>query len=142
MIKSIGWAITNTLGSKEKLFKWRIDNSKLEIYREMKNGPECRSVTLIDLDRIHSYVKKNNWTHLANSVSKVPNGTEKEGIGRFMYEELGLTVNDAQLASHISALFCQAGIWESNGVVKGMMFRNVKDDWKITLIDLYKRNKS
>jgi hypothetical protein len=134
MISSNGWATSNTLGFKEKLFKWRIDNNKLEIYREMKNGPECRNVTLFDLDHIHSYVSKNNWTHLANSVSKIPNGTEKEGIGKYMYEELRLPVSDAQLASHISALFCQAGIWVSNGVVKGMMFRKVKDDWKTAIM--------
>lgn len=142
MIKSIGWATSNTLGSKEKLFKWRIDNNKLEIYREMQNGPECRSVTLLDLEYINSYVSKSKWTHLANSVSKIPNGTEKEGIGRFMYEDLGLSVSDAQLVSHISALFCQAGIWESNGVVRGMMFRKMQDDWKSALVDLFNRNVS
>ncbi len=96
----------------------------------------------IDLGHIHSYVSKNNWTHLANSVSKIPNGIEKEGIGKFMYEKLGLSVSDAQLASHISALFCQAGIWESNGVVKGMMFRKMQDDWQTALIDLYNRSVS
>jgi len=135
MVKS--WATSYTLGSKHKPFKWRIDNKSIEIYRIMKSSRKLQTVSLSNLDRIHSYVAKNDWTHLANNVKKIPEGSEREGIGKFMYDELKLSISDAQLASHISALFCQAGIWESNGTVKGMMFRKKLKDWESALNGLY-----
>lgn len=142
MQETIGWAVAHTLGSKEKLFKWSIDNDNLTVLRIIGSKENRLSVAFENLDQIHSYVSNNNWTHLANSVSKISNGTEKYGIGRFIYEYLNLSVSEAQLASHIAALFCQAGIWESNGVVKGMMFRKIKDDWKTALIKWFIKNKN
>lgn len=132
------WATSYTLGSKHKPFKWRIDDNNIEIYRNMKSSRKLQMVSLSNLDLIHSYVSKNDWTHLANNVKKIPEGNEREGIGKFMYNELKLSISDAQLASQISALFCQAGTWESNGAVKGMMFKTLLTDWKLALISLYK----
>ncbi len=59
-------------------------------------------------------VQRNDWVCLANNVQKLAAGTEIDGLGSFLYKELtgwGNTA-DAQLASHIAALFVHSEVFE------------------------------
>lgn len=78
------------------------------------------------------------WVALANSVSKTPTGDEKDGIGRFIYEEIEADPTTAQLASQIAALFYNAGIWEWNSAKRGMQFKKTPDtNWQQKLTERY-----
>jgi hypothetical protein len=47
------------------------------------------------------------------------------------------SAGDAQLASHLGAVFSLAGVWESNGMKRGIQFRHCKKEWKETLKESY-----
>lgn len=65
--------------------------------------------------------------------------TEKEGLGRFLYETMGWDITTARLASQLAALFVEAGIWHWNGRRRGMRFNSVTDNWQEALRHQYKR---
>jgi hypothetical protein len=122
---------SNTLGQKKKKFLWKIDeSSNIYIRRQFKNESEMRTerVTNDELNKINEYMKKGGWKDLANNVELLSTGAEKEGIGKFMY---GLHPNTtyAQLSSHISSIFYNAGVWDWNGKERGMMFLINSGNW-------------
>jgi len=99
-----------TLGGKAKSFRWAVDQDcavKIQRIFKTKSGrsENNRIITKTELDSINAYLSENEWIPLANNVEKLRNGTEKEGIGKFLYTELGWSEVDSQLASHLGALF-------------------------------------
>ncbi len=138
------WKKDFTLGGKESPFWWRIDRQwSIHIKRQFKSATQMsgeitveREITSKELSAIHEYVAKNAWTDLANNVEKLSAGTEKEGLGKLMYELLHnkktgkKDTKDGQLASHLAAVFVKAKVWESNGTKRGMQFRVSPDSWK------------
>ena len=55
------------------------------------------------------------WWPLANNVEKLANGTEKHGLGRFLYEQLGRDTAGAQLAGQLGVILTSAGVWDYHG---------------------------
>lgn len=51
------------------------------------------------------------WKDLANNAAKLYMGTEKNGIGKFMYS-LRPEVPYAQLSSQLAAIFYRSEVWE------------------------------
>ncbi|WNQ09615.1 hypothetical protein MJA45_18510 [Paenibacillus aurantius] len=116
-------AINHTLGAKQKRFEWYIDSSNnVSVKRDFHEYSFSAEL----ISAIHNFVKSHPDTPLANNVSKLGNGTEVEGIGKFILESLELTVAEAQLASQLAAIFCKSGVWISNGKVRGMRFSSLK----------------
>ena len=91
---------------------------------------KVEQITTHEMDLIFDYVTHNKWYDLANSVSKIPDGTEKEGIGKFMFYNLGWDQTKSQLSSHLGAIFSRSGIWEYNGKIRGIQFRRNLDQWR------------
>ncbi|MFA9556739.1 hypothetical protein ACERII_05515 [Evansella sp. AB-rgal1] len=134
------WVSSNTLGSKEKQFFWKFDSKDqtLSIKRTFTNGSVVEKVIQKDsLDQMHSFVWKNEWVDLANNVEKLSTKTEKVGLGWFLHEHLHWPVVDAQLASHLAAIFTRAEIWEYNGLKRGMKFRSYSESWEDKLSNYY-----
>ena len=135
------WVTSRTLGAKEKLFYWKIDNDgNLTIYRIFQSGEKYNTVTSQDLSRLNCYIKDAKWVPLANNVEKLNNGTEAAGLGTFLVNELRYPPADGQIASHLAALHYRAGIWDWNRKQKGMEFVHKKVDWKEALIEFYKKS--
>lgn len=129
---SSGWCKDFTLGGKSKEFRWRLDSTRsLSISREFKgDNQNDRKITFEGLTAIQDYVQKSGWTDLANSVSKLKDKTEKEGLGKFLHEELGWDTTDAQLASQLFALFVRAGVWMRNeGKKRNIQVKAQSNNW-------------
>jgi len=73
---------------------------------------------------LDEYMDDGNWKPLANDVAKLRR-KEKNGIGRFFYEELGLDESGVQLASHVCAIFSSSGARLHNGKKRGMKFKEI-----------------
>jgi hypothetical protein len=136
------WRLEYTLGGKAKPFWWKIDKDyKLSIARKFKNEIHWRinELEISDIENIQKYMEPEKLIHLANSVEKLKNGTEKEGLGKFIYHQLRPgNETFAQLASHLVALFYQAEIWEWNEKQRNMQCARIPDaDWQQALTDRY-----
>ncbi|NPE29572.1 glycosyltransferase family 4 protein [Methanococcoides sp. SA1] len=128
------WMHGMTLGNSKK-FWWKIDDDlNLSISREFNslNGKlkVDKLITKDELRKLDDYMAEGQWKTLSNNVSKLRNGTEKEGIGKFLYNDLHWTNTEAQLSSYIGSIFYRAGVWEYNGKKRGIQFRRITDEWQ------------
>ena len=69
------------------------------------------------------------WKYLANDAAKLYMGTEKEGIGKFLYR-LRQEVPYAQLSSHLASIFYHSEVWEWNEQKRGMKFLLLPGSWQ------------
>lgn len=138
------WLSLNTLGGKSKPFKCKLNSQNcLTISRMYQSGkPHEKVITQADLTKINTYIERSGWMDLANNVEKLRNGTEKEGFGWFLYNILKWTVEEAQLSSHLGALFVNAGIWQSNGKRTGIRFKKNNEKWEEKLALFFKDKKT
>jgi hypothetical protein len=134
------WRTSYTLGY-SKPFKWCLTNTNdLIISRTFKGGKLRKTtITIDELEKVDRFVfAKADWVDLANNVDKLAKGTEKDGVGRFLHDQLGKNPTDSQLSSHLGALFVNAGIWEYRRK-KGMQFRKIEGiDWNSKLREFYR----
>ncbi len=125
----------NTCGGKSKEFTWKIGGENIVINRPaMKNKDEIISLDIFL--KINAYTIQKTYINLCNSVSKMADGTEKDGIGTFLMSEFDFKSSDAQIASQIAAILCQTGCWVNNGKQRNIEFYSKTDD-PITLIKQY-----
>jgi hypothetical protein len=135
------WVHSITLGGKAKSFWWKINaDSSISISRKFntKNGEMMikDNITKEELQKIHEYMKS-DWICLANNVQKLKNGTEKEGLGKFVFSKLGWSTTKAQLSSHIGAIFSDSGVWHYNGKKVGIKFKRGIIKWNEGIKALY-----
>ena len=146
IIDESGWAHTTTL-RKKKAFSWRInDTCDIRVRRFFKNEGKLRETTIPHgvIDGLLRYLSAQAWFPLANNVVKLKNDTEVDGIGRYLYKREGFSLTEAQLASHIAALFCRANLWDINKERKSMSFRSIikETEWRRPLKEHYRRSLS
>jgi len=129
---SMEWMKGNTLSSKHKDFRWKFTNEEgLVIKRIFKDEVEHTTIfSVVDIENLMNYVFKREKTELANNVQKLHDGTEKEGLGKFVYEELGRNEEDAQATSQLAAIFVHAKIFDWNGTSRNMEFWIKNIDWR------------
>lgn len=132
-INSNDWCRLTTLGGKAKPFLWRLnEDMSLTIMREFNNIPNELTISEDEICRLQAYLGSNKVA-LANNVAKLGAGTEKEGIGSFLYDDLQWkNTAKAQLASQIAAIFTYSEIWGYNKT-KNMEFWNKSKDWRNNL---------
>lgn len=69
-----------------KPFSWSYDGEEIFISKKDKNMVEHTFIfTNTEIDGLIAYIKEKDVVPLANSVSKVPDGTEKDGIGKYIF---------------------------------------------------------
>ncbi|HZJ58537.1 MAG TPA: hypothetical protein VFD57_05650 [Clostridia bacterium] len=125
------WKMGLTLGSKQKEFRWRYSKANgLVIIRTFKNGNKKTEFSNEDIDSIINFIKEEGIVPLANNVVKLSNGTEKEGIGRFIYQNISNDTTNAQTASQLASILYNTGVLGYNGAVRGMEFWILDDNWK------------
>ncbi|GAB4000598.1 hypothetical protein GCM10028807_54090 [Spirosoma daeguense] len=136
------WCHDVTLGGKGKKFWWKLDAAhSLTICREFKgDNLEETTISFEALKAIQEYVHKTGWTDMANSVSKLGDKTEREGLGKFLHETLKWGTTEAQLASQLFALFVHAGIWVSNDKQTNIQVKNQSINWFFELEAYYFKN--
>jgi hypothetical protein len=125
-----------TLGGKAKEFEWKYDGEKIIISREfgkLHNNIQTE-FTNNEISLILSYIKYKGKAYLSNSVSKLQDGTEKDGIGKFIYENIKSDTTFAQTASQLVSIFVKANILEYNGKKRNMEFWLVDEEWEKALL--------
>lgn len=132
--------------SKAKAFSWLMkEDGCVEIHRlpmpPAGNYAVTNSYTCEELERLHGYVSDREWTDLANNVDKLHHGTEKPGLGWFVREVLGKSVAEAQGVSQLAAIFVRAGVWQDNGMLRGLAFRSLAEDWRTWVCQHYESQK-
>jgi hypothetical protein len=146
LVAEEGFVKEHTLGGKAKEFLWRMEpGGAISIRRKFKNlGGKFveQTISAAELKRLDEYMDDGNWKPLANDVAKLRRREEKDGIGRFFYEELGLDESGAQLASHVGAIFSSSGAWLHNGKKRGMEFKRNTGDWAGAVKDYYRKKLS
>ncbi len=134
------WSRSRTLGAKHKGFSWRIDDrGNLFIKRKFRNNrfPRIDKISCRHLDRLCEFMQDGEWKALANGAANLCMGTEKDGIGKFLYK-LRPEVSYAQLSSQLGAIFYQAGVWEWNEQKRGMKFLLLSESWQEKTIEYYR----
>jgi hypothetical protein len=137
---AVSWFRSRTLGAKNKVFSWRIDNrGNLFIKRKFRKNrfPRIDKISCSHLDRLCEFTQDKEWKNLANDAAKLCMGTEKDGIGRFLYK-LRSEVSYAQLSSQLGAIFYQSGVWEWNKQKRGMKFLLVSENWQEKTTEYYR----
>lgn len=125
------WKNGLTLSPKGKEFKWRYSKSDgLVITRTFKSGNNKTEFSNEDIDKIINYIKEKGIVPLANNVEKLSNGTEKEGIGSFIYQNISSDTTNAQAASQLASILYNTGVLGYNGAARGMEFWILEENWK------------
>ena len=127
------WAYSTTLG-RAKPFWWHIDaDCNLTIGRRFKNQKKLNHKKIIrdTINDLLQYLPNDSWFSLAHNVQKLARGSEKNGIGLFLYRESNFSETEAQLASHIATLFHRSNLWDYNGKLCQQAYRKkgAQDDW-------------
>ncbi len=129
---SASWSRSHTLGIKQKAFSWRIDGrGNIFIKRKFRRGrfPRIDKISCSHLEKLCRYMEDMEWKDLSNGAAKLYMGTEKDGIGKFMYR-LRPEVPYAQLSSQLAAIFYHAEVWKWNELKRGMKFLLLSGDWQ------------
>ncbi|AKB78170.1 hypothetical protein MSHOH_1687 [Methanosarcina horonobensis HB-1 = JCM 15518] len=85
------------------------------------------------------FMQDREWKDLANDAEKLYTGTEKEGIGKFLYR-LRSEVPYAQLSSQLVAIFYHSEVWEWNEQKKGMKFLLIPGNWQEKTVHYYRNS--
>ncbi|WP_048155493.1 hypothetical protein [Methanosarcina sp. Kolksee] len=134
------WSRSKTLGTKQKVFSWRIDSrGNLFIKRKFRKNrfPRIDKISCRHLDKLCEFMEDREWKTLANNAAKLCMGTEKDGIGKSLYK-LRPEVSYAQLSSQLGAIFYQAGVWEWNEQKRGMKFLLLSENWQEKTTEYYR----
>lgn len=125
-----------TLGGKAKEFEWNYDGEKIVIGRKFVNlNNNIQSeFTNNEVSLILSYIKNKGKVDLANSVSKLKDGTEKDGIGKFIYENIKSDTTLAQAASQLVSILINVNVLGYNEKKRNMEFWLIDDKWENALL--------
>jgi len=136
------WSVSHTLGTKEKVFSWRIDSrGNIFIKRKFRNDlfPRIDKISCSNLDKLQGFMQDREWKDLANDAAKLYLGTEKDGIGKFLYR-LRPEVPYAQLSSQLGAIFYHSEVWEWNEQKRGMKFLLLPGNWQERTMQYYRNS--
>ncbi|KKG10909.1 hypothetical protein EO98_19450 [Methanosarcina sp. 2.H.T.1A.6] len=136
------WSVSHTLGTKEKVFSWRIDSrGNIFIKRKFRNGcfPRIDKISCSHLDKLQGFMQDREWKYLANDAAKLYMGTEKDGIGKFLYR-LRPEIPYAQLSSQLAAIFYHSEVWEWNEQKRGMKFLLLPGNWQEKTAHYYRNS--
>ncbi|WP_305064134.1 hypothetical protein [Methanococcoides sp.] len=133
-----------TFGGQQKDFWWMItDDCDIHIKRMFKSGDSKKErvtkITCEELNLLDSYMSDGGRKSLANNVKKQVDGTEKPGIGSFLFQELGWSNTDAQLSGHLGVIFHHAGVWGYNAQKRNIKHWKISDGW-YQMIKKYHKN--
>lgn len=134
------WSVSHTLGTKEKVFSWRIDSrGNIFIKRKFRNDlfPRIDKISCSNLEKLQGFMQEREWKDLANDAAKLYLGTEKDGIGKFLYR-LRPEVPYAQLSSQLGAIFYHSEVWEWNEQKRGMKFLLLPGNWQERTMQYYR----
>lgn len=122
--------------SRKKPFLWYYDREKIIIKREFKNNYKRQDEFYnYQIDMIIQYIAANDKVYLSNNVDTVRKGTEKDGIGKYIYENIKKDLYFQQSSSQLVSILYNANILFYNIEKNNMKFW-IKDlNWKRKIVD-------
>ena len=114
---------TTTNGGKAIPFDWDLIDSKISF--KNKNN-RCGQFELTEIFYVLNWLKErfsDEWFPLANSVSLMGNGTEKDGLGNALLSYRPNDITHAQEASYLGVILQEINLLEWNQKKKGIQWR-------------------
>ena len=125
-----------TLGAKGKSFKWIFDSRNgITIRRQFSIGDRVDIFSRNEIEQIIQFTINNGNIPLANNVEKIYKGTEKIGLGSFIYNQFTKDISKAQAASQLATILVKTGIYDYNGLMRNMEFWIKNSDWQFLLMN-------
>lgn len=120
-------------------FLWSYDGNEIFVLKEDKNGTEYTFTFNNDeIDGLMEYINKRERVPLGNSVSKVIDGTEKDGIGTYIYSNIAKNTSIVQTASQLVSILYNTNVLYYNNQKKSMEFWINNRNWKEQLLKYMK----
>lgn len=130
------WRKEITLGAKQKEFMWSYNQKEgITIKRIFKTEEIETNFNNEDLKKIINYIRREGGVELANNIKKLSDGTEKNGLGTYIYKEVSNNLKDALAASQLVAVLKAVKVLDYNGVKRGMKFYLVEEGWQRILLN-------
>lgn len=125
---------TYELGSINKSFVWEYKNDILTIQNSLKARNTKMTFTREELKKIIDYIGDEGPAYVADDLGKIVSGREKEGVGKFIYEEVDRDLTRFQYASHLIAIFLEVDIVEYYGHKRDLTFQLKRPDYTKNLL--------
>lgn len=133
--------IENYTLSKGNVFLWTYDGKEIFILKEDKNKMEHTfTFSNYEIDGLIEYIKGKSRVPLGNSVSGVSDGTEKDGIGTYIYNNIDKNTSLVQTASQLVSILYNTDVLYYNNKKKGMEFWINKSNWKEQLLKTIRKH--
>lgn len=119
-----------TLG-KGKPFLWDYNSQNgIKIIRYFKNIERIDVFSINNINAIVDYVVTTGRVRLSNNVEKLKDGSELDGLGKFVFDNIKKDTSQAQSMSQFAAIMVKMGVFEYNGTKKAMEFWVVNENWR------------
>lgn len=113
---------TYELGSVNKSFIWEYNKEVLVIQQSLKASNKKAVFSKEEVEKIIDYIGDEGPAYLANDLGKIVSGREKEGVGKFIYDEINSDLSVLHYVSHLMAIFLETEIVEYYGHSRDLTF--------------------
>ncbi len=120
---------TYELGSVNKSFVWEFKGDTLIIQNSMKARNTKITFSKEGVEKIINYIGDEGPAYLADDLGKIVSGREREGVGKFIYDEVDRDVKMSQYAPHLMAIFLEKDIVEYYGHKRDLTFQLKRPDY-------------
>lgn len=115
--------MATTHGGRSRDFVWKLRDSDLVIHSSSGMNHEYSLREILSIIQELRATFGEGWIPLANNVEKMYSGTEIPGLGMAIYRLRPGDTMHAQGASYLGVVLERIGIFEWNGLKKGIAWR-------------------
>jgi len=114
-----------TLGARPGKFAWRVD-AKGELVLRWRLG--TKRMMGEEMRRLLAFMGDGRWHPASETTADALRGKTARSVERFLHDELGWKGKCARLSTFLGLVMASAGLWEWNGLRRGMQYLQVCDD--------------
>lgn len=119
-----------TLG-KGNPFLWEYSaQNGIKIIRNFKNIEQIDFFSIDNIDAIVDYVIMTGRVRLSNNVERLKDGSELDGLGKYVFDNIKKDTSHAQSMSQFAAIMVNMGVFKYNGTKKAMEFWVINKNWR------------
>ena len=122
---SSAWVEEKTLGARPGRFAWRVD-AKGELVVRWRLG--TKRMSREELSRLTAFMGDGHWHPASETAADALEGVSAMCIERFLHDELGWRGARPRLSTFVGLVMASAGLWEWNGLRRGMQYLQVSRD--------------
>ena len=119
-----------TLG-KGNPFHWEYSaQNGIKIIRNFKNIERIDFFSISNIEAIVNYVIMTGKVRLSNNVERLKDGSELDGLGKYVFDNIEKDTSHAQSMSQFAAIMVHMGVFKYNGAKKAMEFWVINKNWR------------